>query len=108
MSPVRKHFWLVVARVNSTGPMPRNWFLNWFIPAGVNRTVGSSFGTNTSVGRRTQPLDSKNARYFSRSSSVFMFALAGCVESSERTETKDLCNERGAFQRLHAPYVFVL
>ena len=45
--------------------------LNWFIPAGVNSTVGSS-GTSTSLGRRTQPLVAKKSRYASRSSSVFM------------------------------------
>ena len=44
------------------------------MPAGVNNTVGSSRGIKTSLGRRTQPFDSKNERYFSRSSSVFILA----------------------------------
>ena len=39
---------------------------------GVKSTEGSQRGTSTSLGRRTQPLDSKKARYFSRSSSVFI------------------------------------
>src|SRR5262245_47192381 len=72
MSPVRRHFWQVVARVNSSLHLPRKWSLNWFMPAGVNSTDGSQRGTSTSLGRRTQPLDSKKARYFSRISSVFM------------------------------------
>ena len=41
------------------------------MPAGVNSTVGS-LGTRTSLGRRTQPLDTKKSRNASRSSSVFM------------------------------------
>src|SRR5262245_27065824 len=72
MSPVRRHFWQVVARVNSSFPIPINWFLNWFIPAGVKSTVGSPRGTSSSLGRRTHPLLSKKARKLSRSSSVFM------------------------------------
>src|SRR5262245_11809843 len=42
------------------------------MPAGVNSTEGSQVGTSTSLGQRLWPLVSKNARYFSRSSSVFM------------------------------------
>ena len=42
------------------------------MPAGVKSTDGSQAGTSTSLGRRTQPLVSKNSRYFSRSSSVFI------------------------------------
>src|ERR1700722_20155407 len=48
-----------------------NSFLNWFMPAGVKRTVGS-LGTSTSLGRRTHPLVTKKSRNASRSSSVFM------------------------------------
>src|SRR6186713_2071132 len=72
MSPVRRHFWQLVALVNSSFTFPRKWSLNGFMPAGVNRTEGSQRGTSTSLGRRVCPLDSKKARYFSRSSSVFM------------------------------------
>ena len=71
MSPVRMHFWQVVARVKLGSPRPMNSRLNWFIPAGVNSTVGS-LGTSTSLGRRTQPLEAKKSRYASRSSSVVM------------------------------------
>src|SRR5688572_10386097 len=42
------------------------------MPAGVNNTDGSHVGTNSSLGRRRCPLPSKKARYFSRSSSVFI------------------------------------
>ena len=42
MSPVRIHFWQVAARVKLGSPSPRNSRLNWFMPAGVNRTVLSS------------------------------------------------------------------
>ena len=72
MSPVRRHFWQVVARVNSSLQRPKKWSLNWFMPAGVNNTVGSQRGTSTSLGRRTQPFDWKKVRYFSRNSSAFM------------------------------------
>ena len=56
MSPVRRHFWQVVARVNSSFTLPRKWSLNWFMPAGVNSTEGSQRGTSTSLGRRTYAL----------------------------------------------------
>src|SRR5687768_8160306 len=72
MSPVRRHFWQLVALVNSSFTFPKKWSLNGFMPAGVNRTEGSQRGTSTSLGRRACPFDSKKARYFSRSSSVFM------------------------------------
>src|SRR5262245_21384997 len=42
------------------------------MPAGVNSTDGSKVGTSTSLATRVWPLDSKNAKYFSRSSSVFI------------------------------------
>src|SRR4051794_8752896 len=74
MSPVRMHFWHVVARVNEGAPRPMNSRLNWFIPAGVNRTVGS-FGASTSDGFLTHPLEAKKSRYASRSSSVFIAGL---------------------------------
>src|SRR5947208_6007756 len=72
MSPVRRHFWHVVARRKSSFTLPRKWSLNWFIPAGVNSPDGSHLGTSTSLGRRVCPFDSKKDRYFSRFSSVFM------------------------------------
>ena len=50
MSPVRRHFWQVVARLKLGSPRPMNSRLNWFMPAGVNSTVGS-LGTSTSLGR---------------------------------------------------------
>src|SRR3954467_6617959 len=77
MSPVRRHFWQLVARVNSSLTLPRKWSLNWFMPAGVNRTLGSQRGTSTSLGLRVWPLDSKKARYFSRISLVFMARYRG-------------------------------
>src|SRR3954471_22014541 len=71
MSPVRRHFWHVVARVKLGSPRPRNSRLNWFIPAGVNSTVGS-LGTSTSLGLRTQPLDAEKSRDASRRFVVVM------------------------------------
>src|SRR3954470_10488136 len=60
MSPVRMHFWQVVARVKLGSPRPMNSRLNWFMPAGVNSTVGS-LGTSTSLGLRTHPLEAKKS-----------------------------------------------
>src|SRR6266487_1804631 len=37
MSPVRRHFWQVVARVKSSLHLPRKWSLDWFMPAGMNQ-----------------------------------------------------------------------
>src|SRR5262245_54416277 len=72
MSPVRKHFWQLVARVNSSFTLPKKWSLKGFMPAGVNSTEGSQVGTSPSLRQRVQPLETKNSRYFSRSSSVFI------------------------------------
>src|SRR4030042_3053685 len=90
MSPVRRHFWQVVARVNSSLQRPRKWSLNWFMPAGVNSTEGSQWGTSTSLGRRTQPLPSKNSRYFSRSSSDFIVFAAQCREDCSKRILHDI------------------
>src|SRR5256885_1308725 len=39
------HFWLSTARWYGRVPVPRKTSLNWFMPAFVNRSVGSSSGT---------------------------------------------------------------
>src|SRR5687767_5206144 len=106
MSPVRRHFWQVVARVNSSLHLPKKWSLNWFMPAGVNSTEGSQRGTSTSLGRRTQPLVSKKARYFSRSSLVFISEerQLRCGIGATRFCVRDVCPRRLRFRKqLNAP-----
>src|SRR4051812_5343305 len=58
------------------------------MPAGVNSTDGSQRGTSTSLGRRTQPLDSKNDRYFSRNSSVFICKFIPLNHHSDQSENR--------------------
>src|SRR3954454_8083363 len=56
------------------------------MPAGVNSTEGSQVGTSTSLGHRLCPFDSKKARYFSRSSSVFINEIYRSIYAVGRAE----------------------
>src|SRR6202000_194491 len=103
MSPVRRHFWQVAARVKLGSPRPMNSRLNWFIPAGVESTVGS-LGTSRSLGLRTQPFEAKKSRYASRSSSVVMSGagyrksgMGGVIDRVGRTtrSVQDTGSRRG-------------
>src|SRR5438552_16615676 len=49
------HFWLSTARLYGRVPVPRNTSLNWFIPALVNSSVGSSSGTTLDDGTAVWP-----------------------------------------------------
>jgi hypothetical protein len=51
---------------------PRNTSLNWFIPALVNSSVGSSPGTTGLEATMVWPLDSKNFRKVERISAAFI------------------------------------
>ena len=53
------HFCAVAARVYGRLSKPRNTSLNWFIPALVNSSVGSSPGTTGELATTWWPLDSK-------------------------------------------------
>src|SRR3954470_18631397 len=56
------HFWEVVARVYARFSRPRNRSLNWFIPAFVNSSVGSSAGTSGELGTMRWPFFLKYSR----------------------------------------------
>src|SRR5437899_8902071 len=49
------HFWLLTARLYGRVPVPRNTSLNWFMPALVNISVGSSSGTTLDDGANVWP-----------------------------------------------------
>src|SRR4029078_213284 len=49
------HFWVLAARLYGSVPVPRNTSLNWFIPALVNSSVGSSCGTTGELGTKVWP-----------------------------------------------------
>src|SRR5438445_6093591 len=49
------HFWLLTARLYGRVPVPRNTSLNWFMPALVNISVGSSSGTTLDDGTNVWP-----------------------------------------------------
>src|ERR1700730_4906054 len=49
------HFWLSTARLYGRVPVPRNTSLNWFMPALVNSSVGSSSGTTLLDGTAVWP-----------------------------------------------------
>src|ERR1022692_3621529 len=71
------HFCDVVARVYGRLSKPRNTSLNWFIPAFVNSSVGSSPGTTGDEATMVWPLASKNFRKVERISAAFIPALSG-------------------------------
>src|SRR5258707_10335182 len=56
------HFCVFAARLYGRVPMPRNTSLNWFMPALVNSSVGSSCGTSGELGTMRCPLRSKYLR----------------------------------------------
>src|SRR5436189_5033533 len=70
-------FWQVVARLYGRFSWPRKTSLNWFIPAFVKRSVGSSAGTSDDDGTRRCPRASKNDRNVSRTSREVQSLLAG-------------------------------
>src|SRR5206468_2240905 len=49
------HFWLSTARLYGRVPVPRKTSLNWFMPALVNSSVGSSSGTTLDDGTAVWP-----------------------------------------------------
>src|SRR5205807_10181465 len=49
------HFWLSTARLYGRVPVPRKTSLNWFMPAFVNKSVGSSSGTTLDDGTAVWP-----------------------------------------------------
>src|SRR5262245_27400610 len=71
------HFCAVAAREYGRLSKPRNTSLNWFIPALVNSSVGSSPGTTGELATTWWPLDSKNFRNVERISAAFMRARDG-------------------------------
>src|SRR6187551_2340654 len=71
------HFWAVAARTYERLSKPRKTSLNWFIPAFVNSSVGSSPGTTGLEATTVWPFDSKNLRKLERMSA----ALIGMVGS---------------------------
>src|SRR3954468_4000515 len=73
------HFCDVVARVYERLSKPRNTSLNWFMPAFVNSSVGSSPGTTGDEATMVWPFDSKNFRKVERISAAFIPALSGGV-----------------------------
>src|SRR5438067_5983999 len=66
------HFCAVAARVYGRLSKPRNTSLNWFMPALVKSSVGSSPGTTGLDGTTVWPFDSKNFRNCERISEAFM------------------------------------
>ena len=66
------HFCAVVARLYGRLSKPRNTSLNWFMPALVNNSVGSSPGTTGLEATMVCPLDSKNFRNVERISEAFI------------------------------------
>src|SRR5437016_3549291 len=49
------HFCVLAARLYGRVPVPRKTSLNWFMPALVNKSVGSSCGTTGEDGTKVWP-----------------------------------------------------
>jgi hypothetical protein len=60
------HFCDVAARVYGRFSRPRKTSLNWFIPAFVNSSVGSSCGTSGELATTVWPWRRKNSRKLPR------------------------------------------
>src|SRR5215510_15152414 len=71
------HFCAVVARVYSRVSFPRNVSLNWFMPALVKRSVGSSCGTSGELGTMRWPFFSKYFRKEARISLDVIVSIVG-------------------------------
>src|ERR1700760_4216769 len=82
------HFCEVVARVYGRLSKPRNTSLNWFMPAFVNSSVGSSPGTTGEDATMVWPFDSKNFRKVERISAAFIPALSGGRAGGQPTACK--------------------
>src|SRR6185436_626077 len=83
LPPARMHFCAVAARTYGRLSKPRNTSLNWFIPALVNSSVGSSPGTTGLEATTVWPFDSKNFRKVWRISAAFIRGSFGGAFSSE-------------------------
>src|SRR4051812_24824062 len=70
---MRMHFWLEAARVKGRTSLPVKTSLNGTMPAFVNISVGSFWGTMGALGHTSWPLLRKNSRNEARTSdAVFM------------------------------------
>src|SRR5438309_783070 len=70
------HFCDVAARTYGRVSKPRKTSLNWFIPAFVNSSVGSSPGTTGLDGTTVCPFDAKKDRNVERISAAFTAGLS--------------------------------
>src|SRR4029450_452151 len=83
------HFCEVVARVYGRLSKPRQTSLNWFIPALVNSSVGSSPGTTGLEATIWWPFDSKNLRKVWRISAAFIRRSGALAWSAKCVMKKD-------------------
>src|SRR5262249_28694267 len=82
------HFCVLTARLYGLLPVPRNTSLNWFMPALVNKSVGSSSGTTLDDGTNVCPCFStkKSMNCLRISLADAMFTLKLAVGSSSRQQ----------------------
>src|ERR1700752_3115025 len=88
------HFCEVVARVSGRLSKPRKTSLNWFIPAFVKSSVGSSPGTTGDEATMAWPFDSKNFRKVWRISAAFIPSLSAALD--ERFVAREGARRTGA------------
>src|SRR4051794_15143093 len=84
------HFCDVAARTYGRLSKPRKTSLNWFMPALVNSSVGSSPGTTGLEGTMVWPFDAKKLRNVERISAAFMTWAFGSNEGARRRPAKRL------------------
>src|SRR5258706_13590238 len=82
------HFCAVAARVYGRLSKPRNTSLNWFMPALVNSSVGSSPGTTGLDGTTVWPFASKKLWNWERISEAFMGSSRGTSGRSWRIQAQ--------------------
>src|SRR5262245_3082093 len=93
------HFCAVVARVYSRRSLPRNTSLNWFIPALVKSSVGSSCGTSGELGTIRWPFRSKYLRNERRISLAVMLNRSLFEDRGGRPSPKH-CRHGGGIESL--------
>src|SRR5215218_2747816 len=89
------HFCAVVARLYARLSKPRKTSLNWFIPAFVNSSVGSSPGTTGLEATIAWPFDSKNFRNVERISEAFIGCRSCSREAKRRFYAAELPQRPG-------------
>src|SRR4029450_1928972 len=94
------HFCAVAARVYGRLSKPRNASLNWFIPALVKSSVGSSPGTSDELGTMVCPWRWKYSRKLRRMSLERMSLCSVLIDGLSAPVSAERCGDPGGGEAL--------